>query len=77
MHHIVISFSDMQDITSSKESAPSQDLAFYKLDEPEQISILYLLYLQYTNDWGKFWKNKKKYKRIAFAKYRDQFIVLG
>eukprot|EP01084_Bolivina_argentea_P086049 155542_1 len=67
----VISFSDMQDLSQS------QDLYFHQLDEHEQISILYLLYLQYSKDWNKFWKNKKKYKRIAFAKYRDQFIVLA
>eukprot|EP01084_Bolivina_argentea_P086050 155543_1 len=57
----VISFSDMQDLSQKQDH----------LDQHEQISILYLLYLQYTKDWNKFWENKNKYKRIAFAKYRD------
>ena len=68
----IISFSEMNDFSLD------EDLRFHKLNQHEQISILYLLYLQYNGkDWDEFWEYIPKEKRVAIANYRDQFIVLG
>ena len=51
---------------------------FSKLKSTEQVTVLYLLYIQYKkHEWTHFVNSTPDYVNMAIAKYRDQFMQLA